>query len=170
MEGIVSRRRKALTIKMRDELSLDILSKKLSDQYCDIVFLLDFTWVDFVLLLSSYGSCMPSLGQKVNIKFSHNLSPQNRHQDDPQTWHWKMTTFFNVYYKKISWTRQLLGRQVLEQPLVQLEEMLCLCSPVTGCVSAGVWSTALEQTEVHERLLDRTWTAGQRRGVCSQLH
>lgn len=60
------------------------------------------------------------------------------------------------------WTRQRPGGRVLELPLVRQEEMLCPCSPVTGCVSAGVWSTALEQTEVHETPLHRTWTAAQR--------
>lgn len=65
--------------------------------------------------------------------------------------------------ERFSWTTQLLDGRGLELPPVQQEGMLCLCSPVTGCVSAGVWSTAPELTEVHETPLHRTWTAAQRR-------
>lgn len=55
--------RKALLIKMSDEAS----SVSYQNQCGDLLNLVDFTWVDYILLLSSYGSWLPSPGRKGDI-------------------------------------------------------------------------------------------------------
>lgn len=119
------------------------------------------------LLLSSYGSWLPSVGQKrehllytfyfqcylkIDIKTSPWLCCD--------IWKWQLCLMWIT--EEILGTRQLLDGRALELPLAQQVAILCLCSPVTGCVSAGVWSTALEQTEVLGTLHHRTCTWGSR--------
>lgn len=50
-------------------------------------------------------------------------------------------------------------------PPAQREETLCPCSPVTGCVSAGVRSTAPGRTEGRGTPLHRTWEETRRECV-----
>lgn len=90
-----------------------------------------------LLLLSSYGSSLPSEGQTVNIYFSDMCFVKTD----------KIQPLLNCEAgsgrcsERITervMTRQQLGGQVRELPPTQLEETLCPCSPVTGCVSVGV--------------------------------
>lgn len=134
-----SRRRKALMETM-EKLWIVCFPKH------PLIHLFKFTWVDFIVLFSSRGSHLPPVGQ--NVTFAPNLS-----------------TLMGIFGRRRCvagltdmWlTRRLLGPQALTLPPVQQEERLYLCSPATGCVSAGVRSTSLEQIKVHETLLHRTW-------------
>lgn len=109
--------RKAPSVKTTDDC-LFFVQKTSSGQGCDLSCLVDLTWVDYIVLISSYGSCLPSPGHEGSVYFSDTLFRSSKQNVFLDLDIWTSGLFFKWCTERIQWTTRLQERQVLEHSQV----------------------------------------------------